>query len=144
VVVVDDDPRAVIYLREALQPAGVEVRSAFTSDEGLAMLRKLAAYAVVFDPWRPAKPGASLADQLPAPNGDSPVMAIGLALSSDGDRALVHTFGSNGDAVSMPDDVLAQLDAAETGEAVDAILASHGQPRGDVFRGLTSLLEASG
>lgn len=142
VLVVDDDPRAVVGLREALQPAGVEVRSAFTSDEGLAMLRKLAAHAVVFDPWRPSKPGASLAGRLPPPNGDTPVMAIGLALSSDGDRALAHVFGPCADGQALDQALLARLDGAASGDAVEAILADVGRPSADVLRGLTSVLEA--
>ena len=111
------------------------------------MLRKLAAHAVVFDPWRPAKPGASLVGRLPPANGETPVIAIGLALSSDGERALAHVFGERSrgtlSGTTVDADVLVSLDAAASGEAVDELLEVHGQARDEVLRGLSTLLEAA-
>jgi len=140
VLVVDDDPRLVILLRAALQPAGVEVRSAFTAEEGLAMLRKLAAGAVVFDPWRPEKPGAALLEQLPASGGDSPVVAIGLALSKDGARALAHGFGPEG-GPSLSATTLGALRTAGAAAAVDLVVTAEGRAAADVMASLSGILE---
>ena len=111
------------------------------------MLRKLAAHVIVFDPWRPAKPGASLVGRLSPPNGETPVMAIGLALSSNGDRALAHVFGDGEDGVAagttLDDTVLGRLEEAGSGEAVDAIIDEIGKDRDDVLKGLSGLLEAA-
>ena len=104
------------------------------------MLRRLAAGAVVFDPWRPEKPGAALLEQLPAPGGDSPVVAIGLALSKDGAHALAHGFGAGG-GPSLSDALLGALRAADTSAAVDLVVTDEGREAADVMASLSGILE---
>ena len=57
-------------------------------EQGLAILRRTQAHAVVFDPWRPSKAGAEALEALRRAEG--PVLAIGLALTPEGERGLIQ------------------------------------------------------
>ena len=140
VVVVDEDPRTVIVCRQSLQGSGIEVRSAFTTDEGLAILRRIRAQAVLFDPWRPSKQGRYALERLRGDVGD--VAIIGLALSADGERGLLQTLDAGRRADGLDADVARALAAATEDAVVEAVIGEAGQPRKELFSRLAGLLEA--
>jgi len=141
VVVVDEDPRTVIVCRQSLQGSGIEVRSAFTMEEGLAILRRTQAHAVVFDPWRPSKQGRYAIDTLRGEDGVGGTVAIGLALTSDGELGLLQTVEDGQLADGPAPQVASALAAAVDDAAVEALLVGNGQPRDELFARLASLLE---
>jgi signal transduction histidine kinase len=140
VVAIDDDPRMVIQLRQAVQTAGIEVRSAFTMPEGLDILRNLQAPAVVFDPWRPSKRGGELHRGLEGLETAERVQAIGLALSSDGSRGLVLAYPDGQNGGQEAEELVRSLEAAEDDEQVEALLGERGLPWDEVVERFLSVM----
>ena len=91
ILVVDDDPPSARLVRVLLAAAGADVRTAYSAEEALDVLREFPAEAFVVDLILPGMSGFVLARRLKAASPESVVVAISVVHGEDTERGAVES-----------------------------------------------------
>jgi CheY-like chemotaxis protein len=91
ILVVDDDPPSARLVRVLLAGAGADVRTAYSAEEALELLRQFPARAFVVDLILPGMSGFVLARRLKATAPDAVVVAISVVHGAETERVALES-----------------------------------------------------
>ena len=117
ILVVDDEPESCRTLQLHFTERGFDVDTAESADEGLALLNRLGADAVVLDIRMPDRDGLSMLEELRSCHPEVPVIMITAFHDLDSTVAAMH--GGAVDCIPKP------IDLGELENAIDRAINMH-------------------